>query len=128
MPVQLTVYFNGACNICAPEIALYRRRTQALGRANVSYCDISTADLPAGLPAGTLRDDMMRRLHIQKGDIWYSGVDAFIHLWAEVPGFLWLARLISLPPVRMIAVPVYDHVLAPWLYRRHLRRVACEAS
>ena len=72
--------------------------------------------------------DMLRRLHIQKGDIWHSGVDAFIHLWAEVPGFNWLARLVSLPPVRMIAVPVYDHVLAPWLYRRHLRRVACEVS
>ena len=83
---------------------------------------------PAGLPAGTLRDDMLRRLHIRKGDIWYSGVDAFIHLWAEVPGFNWLARLVGLPPVRMIAVPVYDHVLAPWLYRRHLRRTACAVS
>ena len=66
MPVQLTVYFNGTCNICAPEVALYRRRTQAHGRTHVSYCDISTADLPACLPAGTLRDDMLRRLHIQK--------------------------------------------------------------
>ena len=124
MSVQLTVYFNGACNICAPEVAVYRRRTQAHGCAHISYYDISTADLPTGLPAGTVRDDMLRRLHIQKDDIWYSGVDAFIHLWAEVPGFNWLARLVGLPPVRMIAVPVYDHVLAPWLYQRHLRRAA----
>ena len=124
MSVQLTVYFNGACNICAPEVAVYRRRTQAHGCAHISYCDISTADLPTGLPANTFRDDMLRRLHIQKDDIWYSGVDAFIHLWAEVPGFNWLARLVGLPPVRMIAVPVYDHVLAPWLYQRHLRRAA----
>ena len=65
MPVQLTVYFNGACNICAPEVALYRRRTQTHRRTHVYYCDISTADLPAGLPAGTLRDDMLRRLHVQ---------------------------------------------------------------
>jgi len=128
MPVQLTVYFNGACNICGPEIELYRRRTQAHGREHVSFCDISTADLPAGLTAGTVRDDMLRRLHIQKGDVWYSGVDAFIQLWCEVPGFTWLARLVSLPPVRMIAVPVYDYVLAPWLYRRHLRRSACANS
>ena len=97
MPVQLTVYFNGACNICAPEVALYRRRTQALGRAYVSYCDISTADLPAGLPAGTLRDDMLRRLHIRKGDIWYSGL---MHLSTSGPKcrFNWLARLVGLPP------------------------------
>ena len=37
-------------------------------------------------------------------------------------------RLVGLPPVRMIAVPVYDHVLAPWLYRRHVRRAACAVS
>ena len=128
MPPELTVYFNGACNICAPEVALYRRRTQAHGRTNVSYCDISSAEMPTGAPDGTSRDDMLARLHIRKNDIWYSGVDAFIHLWAEVPGFSWLARLVALPPVRAIAVPVYDHVLAPWLYRRHVRRAACAVS
>lgn len=125
---ELTVYFNGACNICAPEVALYRRRTQAHGRTNVSYCDISTAEMPTDAPDGTSRDDMLARLHIRKNDIWYSGVDAFIHLWAEVPGFSPLARLVALPPVRAIAVPVYDHVLAPWLYRRHVRRAACAVS
>ena len=128
MPAQLTVYFNGACNICAPEVALYRRRTQAHGRVHVSYCDISTADMPLDVPKGTSRDDMLRRLHIQKNNIWYSGVDAFIYLWAEVPGFNWLARVVGLPPVRAVAVPVYDHVLAPWLYRRHLRRASCAIS
>ena len=128
MPVQLTVYFNGACNICAPEVALYRRRTQTHGRTHVSYCDISTTDLPPDVPDGTSRNDMLARLHIRKNDIWYSGVEAFIHLWAEVPGFNWLARLISLPPIRAIAVPVYDHVLSPWLYRRHIRRAACAVS
>jgi len=111
---ELTVYFNGACNICAPEVALYRRRTQAHGRMNVSYCDISSAEMPTDAPDGTSRDDMLARLHIRKNDIWYSGVDAFIHLWAEVPG--------------AIAAPVYDHVLAPWLYRRHVRRAACAVS
>lgn len=127
-PPELTVYFNGACNICAPEVALYRRRTQAHGRTNVSYCDISSAEMPTGAPDGTSRDDMLARLHIRKNDIWYSGVDAFIHLWAEVPGFNWLSHLVALPPVRAIAVPVYDHVLAPWLYRRHVRRAACAVS
>ena len=87
MAVQLTVYFNGACSICAPEVALYRRRTEAHGRAHVSYYDISTADLPADLPAGTLRDDLLRRLHIQKDDVWYSGVDAFLQLCGRGSGF-----------------------------------------
>jgi predicted DCC family thiol-disulfide oxidoreductase YuxK len=128
MPPELTVYFNGACNICAPEVELYRRRTQAHGRTNISYCDISSAEMPTDAPDGKSRDDMLARLHIQKNDIWYSGVDAFIHLWAEVPGFNWLARLVALPPVRAIAVSVYDHVLAPWLYRRHVRRAACAVS
>ena len=128
MPPELTVYFNGACNICAPEVALYRRRTQAHGRTNISYCDISSAEMPADAPDGISRDDMLARLHIRKNNIWYSGVDAFIHLWAEVPGFSRLARLVALPPVHAIAVRVYDHVLAPWLYRRHVRRTACAVS
>ena len=82
MPVRLTVYFNGACNICAPEVALYRRRTQAHGRAHVSYFDISSADLPASLPAGTLRDDMLRRLHIQKV---MFGIAGLMHLSTSGP-------------------------------------------
>ena len=124
----ITVFYNGACNICAPEVALYRRRTQAQGRTHVSYCDISSAELPADAPADKTRDDMLRRLHIRKNDIWYSGVDAFIHLWHEVPGFGWLARFMGFAPVRWLAVPIYDHVLAPWLYRRHIRKTRCRVS
>ena len=116
-----------ARNICAPEVALYRRRTQALGRAYVIVIFQPPTCRRVCLRAHCAMTCYAAR-YIRKGDIWYSGVDAFIHLWAEVPGFNWLARLVGLPPVRMIAVPVYDHVLAPWLYRRHLRRAACAVS
>ena len=84
--------------------------------------------MPLEAPKGMTQDKMLARLHIKKNDIWYSGVDAFIHLWAEVPGFDLLARLVALPPVHAIAAVFYDHLLAPWLYRRHLRRAACSDS
>ncbi len=123
----ITVYYNGSCNICAPEIAMYQRRTQALEQSRVSYIDVSSAAVQELAP-GKTRADMLKRLHIQKNGIWYSGVDAFTHLWHEVPGFRWLARLVGFAPVRLVANPIYDRVLAPWLYHRHLRKTACETS
>ena len=43
-------------------------------------------------------------------------------LWQQMPRYRWLARIVALPGIRQAATLVYDHILAPLLYRSHLRR------
>ena len=51
-----------------------------------------------------------------------SGVPAFRALWQQMPRFRWLSWLTGLPVIAPVAGAVYDHILAPILYRAHLRR------
>jgi len=52
-----------------------------------------------------------------------SGIPAFRVLWAQMPRYKWLAWVVGLPGVFQIACAMYDHVLAPVIYRWHLRRL-----
>jgi predicted DCC family thiol-disulfide oxidoreductase YuxK len=97
-----TVIYNGACPICSREI------------------DLNGADLS---PFGISHDEAARRLHVVEGGRLLAGVDAFRALWRATPGFGWAARLAGLPGVRTAAEAVYERLLAPALYRRHLRRL-----
>jgi predicted DCC family thiol-disulfide oxidoreductase YuxK len=111
-----TVIYNGACPVCSREIGLYRARAEGA----VAFVDLNDADLSV---FGLTRDEAARRLHVVEDGRLLSGVDAFRALWRATPGFRWLARLAGLPGVRQIAGAVYDRLLAPALYRRHLNRL-----
>jgi len=52
-----------------------------------------------------------------------SGIPAFLVLWAQMPRYRLLGRIVGLPGIRQIASAAYDHVLAPVIYRWHLRRL-----
>ena len=52
-----------------------------------------------------------------------SGVPAFLMLWAQMPRYRLLGQILGLPGIRQIASAAYDHIFAPALYRRHLRRL-----
>ena len=109
-----SVIYNAQCPICSREIAMYERRSRTL-----RFEDLHAADLDA---LGLTKDDAARRLHVvQEGRV-IGGVDAFVILWRETPGFAWLARLVSLPGVRQVAGVVYDRMLAPILFAMHRRR------
>ena len=56
-----------------------------------------------------------------------GGVEAFLAIWRALPRYRWLARLVSLPGLRGVVEVVYERFLAPWLYRRHMRRQARRA-
>ena len=57
-----------------------------------------------------------------------SGVEAFALIWKRLPRYGWLARLVRLPGVRGLAGFAYNRLAAPFLYRRHKRRMALEAA
>jgi predicted DCC family thiol-disulfide oxidoreductase YuxK len=71
---------------------------------------------------GITARDAAQRLHVRKDGTVYGGIPAFIVLWQEIPQMRWLARIVALPGINWAAVKVYDHILAPLLYRWHVSR------
>ena len=73
-------------------------------------------------------DTAARRLYVlHKGQL-TSGIPAFLVLWAQMPRYRWLGRIVGLPGIRQIASALYDFVLAPFIYRWHLRRVRRQSA
>lgn len=119
----LTAYYNGACPLCRAEMEQYRAAVAGTEEERShAWCDISK--MPMALAArGIDHDEAARRLHVidQEGRLW-RGLDAFLVLWRSIPRYRRLARLLGLPGVRAAAGWLYEHVIAPWHYRREIRR------
>ena len=120
MPPETRVLYNSDCPICDAEICHYARYTEKRDLP-VRY-DALNSD--ARESWGIDPDTAARRLHVLHDGQLYDGIPAFRILWAQMPRYRWLAWLTGLPLLRPLATVTYDHVLAPWLYRRHLRRMA----
>lgn len=118
MPIEPTVIYNETCPICSREIAAYKARCETAG-SDLRFQPIGADGAKA---YGLSRDQAARRLHVQVDGELLSGVDAFVYLWKETPGFQWLGRLVALPGVRQIAHLVYEAILAPVLFWMHKRR------
>lgn len=119
MTEHMTVIYNESCPICAREIGTYRRIAEAQGLP-VAFEGLDSEALAA---EGIGPDEAARRLHVIRGDEVLRGTDAFIALWTGLPRFHWLARIVALPVVRPLAGAIYEGLAAPWLYRRHRRRL-----
>jgi predicted DCC family thiol-disulfide oxidoreductase YuxK len=92
----LTVLYDGACPLCRREISLYRDLPALRPDSPVCFVDVSDAAVP--LPPGTTRDQLLARFHVQgPGGELHSGAQAFLALWAALPGWRWLAQVQRLP-------------------------------
>jgi predicted DCC family thiol-disulfide oxidoreductase YuxK len=89
----LTVLYDGACPLCRREIGVYRGLQP---NTPVCFADVSDAALP--LPPGTTREQLLARFHVRsrEGQL-LSGAEAFLALWAALPGWRWLAMAGRLP-------------------------------
>lgn len=91
----LTVLYDGACPLCRREIGIYRGLKSS---APVCFADVS--DPAATLPSGTTREQLMARFHVRDSDgRLLSGAEAFLALWAALPGWRWLARIGRVPGI-----------------------------
>lgn len=117
-PAAAVVLYNGACPICAREIAGYRRAA-ARHDAPLRFEDLDQADLAAW---GLSHEAARRRLHLRQDGQVLAGLPAFLALWARLPGWRWLARGLGLPGVRQVAHAVYEGLLAPLLAAMDRRR------
>lgn len=121
---ETAILFNGDCPICSREIAAYRREAEAAGLP-LRFDDLNATDLARW---GVSAEDARRRLHVVQAGRVLAGVPAFLALWAALPRWRWLARLVGLPGLRQAAGLVYDNALAPALYAMDRRRRARSAG
>lgn len=99
----LTVLYDGACPLCRREMSVYRGLP-----ANVPVCFADVNDETAQLPEGRTRDQLLARFHVRRSDgQLLSGAEAFLALWAALPGWRWLARLGRLPGGVWVMEQVY---------------------
>ncbi len=90
----LTVLYDGACPLCRREIDIYRGLQPLRSDSPVCFADVSNTAfrLPSALPPGTTREQLLARFHVRGCDgQWLSGAQAFLALWAALPGWRWLA-------------------------------------
>lgn len=89
----LTVLYDGACPLCRREIAVYRGL-----KPNTPLCFADVSDPALPLPDGTTRAQLLARFHVRGSDgRLLSGAQAFLALWAALPGWRWLALIGRLP-------------------------------
>jgi len=111
---ECEVWFNGDCPVCSWEIGGYER---VAGRHKLPVRFHDSMRVARPLAAYGLRQEHLeRRLYLrdEHGRL-FSGFNAILALWARMPGYRWLWRVFSVPPLRAACETLYDHVLAPGL-------------
>ena len=92
----LTVLYDGACPLCRREIGIYRGLRPLRPDSPVCFADVN--DTALELPLGITREQLLARFHVRGHDgQLLSGAQAFLALWAALPGWRWLALAGRLP-------------------------------
>ncbi|WP_392336438.1 thiol-disulfide oxidoreductase DCC family protein [Loktanella salsilacus] len=116
---KTAVLYNAGCPVCNFEIQHYAQYSGD-NELPIQFDDLnSDARLQWGLDA----DTAARRLYVLHDGALTSGIPAFLVLWAQMPKYRWLGKVVGLPVIKQFASALYDYVLAPVIYRRHLRRL-----
>ena len=118
------VLFNANCPVCNFEIGHYAQYADRSGLL-IRFDDLNT---DARDQWGIDADTAARRLYVLHEGVLTSGIPAFLALWAQMPRYRVLGCVVGLPGIKQIAIVTYDHVLAPAIYRWHLRRVKRQAN
>jgi len=117
---ETAVLYNAECPVCNFEISHYAKYADRNGLP-IRFDDLNTDALAQwGLSA----DEAARRLYVAKDGALVSGIPAFLLLWQDMPRYRLVARLVGFPVIKQVSAVLYDYVLAPLIYRMHLRRKA----
>ena len=107
---SLTVLYDGACPLCRREIGLYRGLKPLQSGGPVCFADVSDAafSLPSALSPDITREQLLARFHVRDRDgQLLSGAQAFLALWAALPGWRWLALVGHLPGAAKVMERTY---------------------
>ena len=117
--MTIRVLFNEDCPICNAEICHYRKYAEEKG-IELYFDKLGETDLS---PYGVCKNEGAKRLHVLSDGQVIHGLPAFQKLWEEMPKYKILAILTNFPIFREIAALIYDKILAPLLYKSHLKRL-----
>jgi predicted DCC family thiol-disulfide oxidoreductase YuxK len=102
-PFDLEAFFDGACPLCAREVAFLRRLDRA-GR--IRFTDIAAPGFDADATGFAMRD-LMDRIHARLADgTVVEGVEVFRRIYAAL-GYGWLVAPTRLPGVRHLLDVAY---------------------
>ena len=117
---ELTVLYDGTCNLCRASVARVRRMDS---HSRIELLDLHDASRAARFPQVNV-DEAMRLMQAvdPRGRV-YSGADAWARIALTLPGWKLIAWLLLVPGIHFIAQRVYA-----WIARNRYRwnREACE--
>lgn len=110
-----TVYFDGACPLCAKEIATYQTWR---GAEKIKWIDASRCE-ETELGTQLNRQQALNKLHArdETGQL-VSGAAAFIVMWRQLPALRWLTPLLE----KRWAIALLDYLYSVFLKFRPLWR------
>jgi predicted DCC family thiol-disulfide oxidoreductase YuxK len=115
------VFYDGNCPLCRREIAHYRR----LDREDRLYWVDAAAETEVLTRHGLSVQAAMAELHVlDSAGRWQRGVDAFLVIWQQLPGYRWLGQLVRGLWLRRPLGFFYRH-FAAWRYRRRCSADGC---
>ena len=121
---EITVFYDGACPLCAREIGFYRRRR---GAERIRWLDVSQPGRGEVAP-GLSREQALARFHLLDGEgRLLSGGAAFARLWEALPAFRLFGQLGRTRPAAWALERAYDLFLPirPRLQAWLMRDAAC---
>ena len=109
----MKVYYNESCNICRAEINHYKKQNIE----EIDWVDITNNDVAE---KETLKDDktLLRRLHVKKDGKIFSGAEAFLLVWKNIPKYKFLYNFFKLPVIFQIFSIGYE-IIAFFLYLKN---------
>jgi len=118
----LTVFYDGACIVCAREMARYRAMDR---EGRLLFVDVSVPEFDPA-PYGMGRDEFMAQMHAMdsEGRV-YRAVDAFRAIWQAFPASTLcrlLGTVIALPGINSLARRGYA------LFARYRHKCNCRTD
>ncbi|HEY6387368.1 MAG TPA: DUF393 domain-containing protein [Candidatus Acidoferrum sp.] len=117
---ELTVLYDGACNLCRASMSRVRRMDPG---ALIELLDLRDTSVPARFPQVNLDEAMRLMQAVDPRGCVYSGADAWARIGLELPGWKLAAWLLLVPGIHFIAKRAYG-----WIARNRYRwnRELCE--
>ena len=113
----MRVYFNNSCKICKTEIDLYKRENIK----DINWVDISD-NQNAQIETNKSDKQLLRRLHVKKDGKVFSGAEAFLLVWKNIPKYRFLYLIFKLPVIFQIFSFCYE-IIAFLLYFKNRKQI-----
>lgn len=123
---QLTVFYDGKCNVCFREIKHYRK----LDKKNLlKTIDVSASDFDA-TKYGLENEKVQLIMHAKDANgIVYTGVDTFAEIWKRVTPYNKISFVLeskTLRPLFDIGYKLFAYQIRPRLPKRQCDDDSCE--